>query len=241
MCRVDMTVSSTPDSTRRRADACRRPDARAVWWRRCAGLCVAIWLALAVPAQAREPVVEQLALQRDPDGLMLTASLGMEVPPVVEDALLRGIPLYFAWRADLYRERWYWTDKRAATVVRTMRLAYQPLTRRWRLSLAAEPASSGASLQYAVHQSFDTLPEATRAITRLVRWRLARPEDLEPDGRYRVELGFRLDLSLLPRPFQIGLVNQPDWVVELRRNMPVPQAVEPAAAGGAMAEDAGER
>lgn len=229
MCRVDTTVSSTSGWTRRRADACRRPGVLAVCWRGLAWLGLAVWLALAaaLPAQAREPVVEQLELQRDPDGLMLTARLGVEIPPAVEDALLRGIPLYFVWRSDLYRERWYWADKRVATVVRTMRLAYQPLTRRWRLSLAAEPAANGASLQYAVHQSFDTLAEARMAITRLVRWRLARADELESDAHYRVELGFRLDLSLLPRPFQIGLVNQQDWNVELRRNMLVPRTVVP--------------
>ncbi len=188
-----------------------------------------MWLVLvaALPVQAREPVVEQLELQRDVEGLTLTARLGADIPPAVEDALLRGIPLYFVWRAELYRERWYWTDKRVATVVRTMRLAYQPLTRQWRLSLAAEPAASGASLQYAVHQSFDTLTEARTAITRLVRWRLARADDLEAGEHYRVELQFGLDLSLLPRPFQIGLRNQPDWDIELQRNMLVPRTVAP--------------
>ena len=41
--------------------------------------------------------------------------------------LLRGVPLYFVWQADVYRKRWYWTDKRVASAVRTLRLAYQPL------------------------------------------------------------------------------------------------------------------
>lgn len=227
MCRVDTTVFSTPGWTRRRADASWRSGVRAACWRVLAWLGLALWLALAasLPAQAREPVVEQLELQREADGLMLTARLGVEVPPAVEDALLRGIPLYFVWRADLYRERWYWADKRVATVVRTMRLAYQPLTRQWRLSLAAEPAANGTSLQYAVHQSFDSLAGAKAAITRLVRWRLARADALISDAHYRVELVFRLDLTLLPRPFQIGLGSLPDWDVELRRNMLVPLMV----------------
>lgn len=229
MCRVDTTVFSTPGWTRQQADACRQPGAWAVGWRGLVWLCLTLWLLVLVtaPAQAREPTVEQLELQRDAEGLVLTARLDMAIPPAVEDALLRGVPLYFAWRAELYRERWYWADKRVGTVVRTMRLAYQPLTRQWRLSLAAEPAANGSSLQYAVHQSFDTLAEARRAITRLVRWRIARGDELESDAHHRVELEFRLDLSLLPRPFQIGLGNQPDWRVEFRRNMLVPRTVAP--------------
>lgn len=224
MCRVDTTVSITQDSTRTLADQgqCLRTGP----WSRLGTLVVwIVWLTvLWVPAhgQAREPEVQQLAVQRSADGLHLAARLSLEaVPEAVEEALLKGVPLYFVWRAEVYRDRWYWTDKRVATAVRTLRLAYQPLTRRWRLSLASEPASNGASLQYAVHQSFDSLDESLRAVMRLVRWRLASAEELGEGGRLRVELGFRLDLTLLPRPFQIGLGNQPDWSIELRRTLPV--------------------
>jgi len=33
---------------------------------------------------------------------------------------------------------------------------------------------------------------------------------------------FQLDLSLLPRPFQFGMANQPDWSVEWRQRLPLP-------------------
>ena len=39
---------------------------------------------------------------------------------------------------------------------------------------------------------------------------------------HEVEFSFRLDLSLLPRPFQIGMANQPDWVIEVQRDLEVP-------------------
>lgn len=198
-----------------------------VWWRQlmlCLGcsLCLMVW-----PAHALEPQVGQVSLQRSTDGLFLTARLSLEeTPPAVEDALLRGVPLYFAWRAEVYRDRWYWTDKRVATKVRTMRLAYQPLTRRWRLSLAADTASSGANLQYAVHQSFDSLDDSLRAVMRVVRWPVADAADLRDGSDHRVELSFKLDLSLLPRPFQFGLVNQPDWSIDFRRVLPVGDVIE---------------
>ena len=182
-------------------------------------------------AWAGEPQASEVTLQRNPDGLFLTARLSLEeTPPAVEDALLRGVPLYFVWRADVFRDRWYWTDKRVSSTVRTLRLAYQPLTRRWRLSLAPAAASTGASLQYAVHQSFDSFDESLRAVMRVVRWPLAQTGDLDEAARHRVELSFRLELSLLPRPFQIGLVNQPDWDIDFRRTLPVGQVVEPVPA-----------
>ena len=111
-----------------------------------------------------------------------------------------------------------------ASAVRTLRLAYQPLTRRWRVSLSNETgaASGGAGLQYALHQNFDSLTDALAGISRVVNWQVAEPGRLEEGVRYQAQWRFRLDRSLLPRPFQIGVVNQPDWVIEVERNLDVP-------------------
>ncbi|MGE0100278.1 MAG: DUF4390 domain-containing protein [Hydrogenophaga sp.] len=192
-----------------------------------------LWLALAWlvlwPAQAQAPLLDQLTLQRTAEALYLSARMEINPSSVVEDALLKAVPLYFVWRADVYRDRWYWTDKRVTTAFRTLRLAYQPLTRRWRVSLSNETGSSngGAGLQYALHQNFDTLSEALAGVARVSRWRIVGADRLEPGSSHRVEFAFRLDLSLLPRPFQIGMANQPEWAIELQRSLDVPEGVEP--------------
>ena len=74
--------------------------------------------------------------------------------------------MYFVWQADVYRDRWYWTDKRVSSVVRTFRLAYQPLTRRWRLSQAHDgvTGAGAAALQYALHQNFESLDEVLAVV-----------------------------------------------------------------------------
>ncbi len=184
-------------------------------------------------ALAEQPQILREQIQRSADGLYLTVRLDLAPSATVEDVLVRGVPLYFVWQADVYRQRWYWTDKRVAGVQRTLRLAYQPLTRRWRLSLANGVAgsNSGASLQYALHQNFDTLADALAVVARVTRWRVADEADLEPDARHRVEWRMQLDLSLLPRPFQIGVANQPAWNIALARRLRVPdKAEDPAAA-----------
>lgn len=195
----------------------------------------AVWLALALvwtaawwPAHAEAPQVQQLGLQRVTDGLFLSARMELQPAPAVEDALYKAVPLYFVWHADVYRYRWYWTDKRVASATRTLRLAYQPLTRRWRVSLSTEAAagSGGAGLQYALHQNFESLGEALAGVGRVARWKLADTARLEPDVDHEVEFSFRLDLSLLPRPFQIGMGNQAEWNVEVRQTLPVPQRVD---------------
>ncbi len=199
-----------------------------------AGLVAAAGM-LALPAAAAEPELQQQALQRSADGLFLSARLSLSPSPAVEEALLKGVPLYFVWQADVLRDRWYWTDKRVASATRTWRLAYQPLTRRWRLSLSTEAGGGhgGTGLQYALHQNFDSLSEALASVGRVARWKLADANRLDADSDERVEWSFRLDLGLLPRPFQIGMANQPEWVIELQRRIDVPRPSEPEPSGEA--------
>jgi hypothetical protein len=189
-------------------------------------LAMVMFLAVGV-ASAREPTVLHNALLRSTDGVQLSVRLGLVPSPAVEDALLKGIPVYFVWQSEVFRERWYWTDKRIGSATRTLRLAYQPLTRRWRVSLSTDGASSAAGLQYALHQGFDSLKEALLGISRVAGWQIVEPGTLEDGVGYSVQWRFRLDLSLLPRPFQIGMANQPDWVMEVQRGLVVPVRNEP--------------
>ena len=186
-----------------------------------------VWLVL-TPARAYEPEILQLGVQRTSEAVYLSARLKLVPAAAVEEALLKGVPLYFAWQADVYRERWYWTDKRVATALRTLRLAYQPLTRRWRLSFSNDTGGvTGAGLQYALHQNFDSLSEALAGVGRVSRWRVADAARLQADDLHHIEWRFRLDLSLLPRPFQIGMSNQPEWDIAVQKLLRVPAHAEP--------------
>lgn len=195
---------------------------RALWLSACLA-----WLGLS-PAQADVPEVVQMSVQRTPEAVYLSARLKLVPAAVVEEALLKGVPLYFAWQADVYRNRWYWSDKRVASSLRTLRLVYQPLTRRWRLSLSNNTGGqTGAGLQYALHQNFDSLAEALAGVGRVARWKIADAARLKDDEKHRVEWRFLLDLSLLPRPFQIGMANQPEWDMDVQKVLRVPNQVEP--------------
>src|SRR5574343_517342 len=88
---------------------------------------------------------EQLRVERQDGALVLTASLKLELGPAVEDALLKGVSVHFVAEAELMRDRWYWYDQKVAQVSRHYRLAYQPLTRQWRLQVASEPIAAGVA------------------------------------------------------------------------------------------------
>lgn len=176
------------------------------------GFCLCALLACgAGTASATE--ISQLRVERADDGVHLSALVRFDIPPVVEDALLKGIPMFFVLEADIYRERWYWTDPRVASAARTIRLAYQPLTRRWRVNMASGLISSSAGLRATLNQNYDTLPEALSAIQRVARWKIAEASDVDLDATHKLEFSFRLDLSQLPRPFQIGVAGQREWTV----------------------------
>jgi hypothetical protein len=173
----------------------------------------------AVRAESPGAEISQFVLERTDDGVLLSATMRLTLSPVVEDALLKGIPMFFVADATTYRERWYWTDKEVASAARHMRLSYQPLTRRWRLTISPTPIGNAS---VALGQNFDTSEEALAAVRRVSHWKIAEPQDVEADARYVVNFRFRLDVSQLPRPFQIGAVGQSDWNVATARTQRLP-------------------
>jgi len=171
-----------------------------------------LWLLLGFTqahAQASADV-SQVKVERADDAVQLSAQVQFEIPSAVEDALLKGIPMVFLAEADILRERWYWYDKKVVTAQRSMRLSYQPLTRRWRLNINS---GAGAPVGLALNQSLDSLAQALAIIKRVTLWKIADVAELDASAKYRVEFRFRLDLSQLPRPFQIGAIGQSDWDV----------------------------
>ena len=167
---------------------------------------------LALHAQTGGAEVTKLEIARNGDGVELGASIKFDLPAAVQDALLKGLPVIFVEEAEIYRERWYWLDKRVGSAQRHMRLVFQPLIRRWRLSVGAGPGSN-SELGVSLSQTFDTLEEALGVIRRVSGWRIAEFGDLEAGARHRVEFRFRLDLTQLPRPLQIGALGDNDWVL----------------------------
>ncbi len=186
------------------------------WRPRLAAACACLSLLLLVSTRAHAdavpPEVTQLRVERSAEGLLLFASVRVELPAAVEDALLRGVPMFFVAEADVVRHRWYWSDRKVASVQRHMRLAYQPLTQRWRLNVAPGVITSNR-LGMTINQSFDTLPDAMAAVQRLSGWKIAEPGVVEPDSVHKVEFRFSLDLTQLPRPFKIGTFGQSDWTI----------------------------
>jgi hypothetical protein len=149
----------------------------------------------------------------------------VDLPGAVEEALVKGVPMYFLAEVDVVRHRWYWSDKVVAGVQRHMRLAYQPLTRRWRLHVSSGLITSN-SLGMALNQNFDSLSDAMAALQRFSGWKVADASMIDADATHKVEFRFGLDLAQLPRPFQIGAFGHSDWSIFVKST----QQISPEAA-----------
>jgi hypothetical protein len=173
---------------------------------------VCLWLALlcaSAGAQTQGKGVELNALElRANEGtLTLEFSARLTLSRAIEDALRRGVPMYFEVEATLFRSRWWWRDERVSRVERSYRLSYQPLTGSWRVGLGP------------LGQSYATLTDAMAVISRVSGWPLAESGQLDAGQRYYLEFSYRLDSTQLPQPLQIGLGN--DWSLGIAQSVPV--------------------
>jgi hypothetical protein len=181
-----------------RADASRSPQ------RLARLLLLAGWLGVSAPlwAAAGDPEVREAQVVLTDDGAYaVTADFLLELRPRLEEAVTRGVPLYFAIDFEISRPRWYWLDEKVVSQTLTLQLSYHALTRQYRLSNGS------------LHQSFRSLDDALAILTRLRRWPLAASSSLKPGESYQAAIRLRLDTSLLPKPFQVTALASRDWTL----------------------------
>jgi hypothetical protein len=171
--------------------------------------CVAMLGLVATPARAAEPEVTSFEVIHNEEGVLLSYSLGLELSRSVDDALTKGVPLFFVAEAEVFRNRWYWRDQRVAHAVRVWRIVYQPLTTTYRVTFLG------------LSQNYTSREEAFAAISRGSRWKIAEPGQVEEGSHHYVEFNFKLDTSLLPRPMQIGIGGQSDWALTVQRTQKI--------------------
>jgi hypothetical protein len=168
-------------------------------------LWAAAGLAAAGRAVAAEAELTTFELIRDEDGLFLDYAVSFDLGRGADDALARAVPLFFVAEAEVFRDRWYWRDRRVAHTVRVWKIVFQPLTSTYRVTTVG-----------GLSQNYPTRDDALFALSRSTRWKIADPGQIE-DGHHYLEFNYRLDTTLLPRPMQIGISGQPDWQLSVKR------------------------
>lgn len=156
---------------------------------------------VAPAAQAAEAIeVVQAHLESSDEGYKLSATFSFDLNRGLEDALNRGVPLYFTTEVEITRPRWYWFDEKAIRTAQTVRISYNVLTRQYY-------AGDTGQLQ----QPFPSLDDALTLVRRPNRWVVADKAALKSGETYHVALRMGLDLAQLPKPFQVNALNNSDW------------------------------
>ena len=165
---------------------------------------IALVAALAwVPvAQADTIAVKFAELRLDDDAYVLNAEFDLAVNATLEEALQKGVPLYFVFEFELLRPRWYWLDEKSLTISTQYRVSYNALTRQYRLS-------SGL-----LGQTFEGIDEVERFLSRVTSRRIAGRADLTKGTRYEAAVRLRLDVNALPKPFQMNALASRDWSLQ---------------------------
>jgi hypothetical protein len=157
-------------------------------------------------AQAAEGIeITRAGIEASDDGYRLNATYSFDLPSGLEQAVMHGIPLHFTTEIELTRPRWWWTDDKAVSKRRTVRLHYDLLTRQYTVQVISGPQQSGG-----LQQSYQTLDEALLSIRRPSRWLIAARGELKPGEVYNVTLRMFMDRDYLQKPLQVDAFNNSD-------------------------------
>lgn len=154
-----------------------------------------------VTANAEGIKLKSAELERVDNDWLLNATFKIELTPGLEDAVQKGVVLYFQTEFDVTRSRWYWFDEKPALAQRLTRLSYQPMTQQYRI------ASEGFTF------SARTMFEALQAVGSVGGWRVIEGSQIDPSKSYTAAIRMTLDLAKLPKPFQVNALNNRDWNV----------------------------
>lgn len=171
----------------------------------------------AVPARGEGSIeIKSFALEAMGKGYQISLDADITLNNTLEQALEKGIILYFVSKFTLIDSRWYWLDEEVARSKRRIGLSYHALTRQYRLS--------GSRM---MPQGFDTLQEALQTLGRQHNVPIEMKSTLKQDVEYIATLQVWLDISRLAKPFQLEWFSSRDWNLtsekkEWRIKLPLP-------------------
>lgn len=143
--------------------------------------------------------LRQIQIEPVESNWLLNASYQIDLPSELGEAVRKGLIFHFLVEFEVTRGRWYWFEERPIQVMKNIRLSYQPLTQQYRIN------GGGLTISTA------TLEEALLQLGSIGSWQVAELNALDNNKTYQGTIKMRLDLSHLPKPFQINALNAREW------------------------------
>jgi Domain of unknown function (DUF4390) len=152
-------------------------------------------------AYADSILVKSAELRPGEDAWDLNAEFELSINPTLDEALQKGVPLYFLLEFEVLRPRWYWLDEKVVSYSTQHRIAYNALTRQYRVSTGL------------LTQTFNSLDEVEHLLSRVTSRPVARRDQLLKGVRYEASVRLRLDVNQLPKPFQVNALASHEWTL----------------------------
>jgi len=180
---------------------------------------IVLLLILLLPAatvQAAGIQIKSVNLTAAERGYEISMDSEIALNDTLEQALEKGIVLYFVTKFSLFDARWYKLNDEVARSKFVVGLRYYALTRQYHLN---HPVFS---------QSYYSLKEALQALGRIRDLPLTVKSELKPDADYVASVRVWLDLTRMPKPFQVETIGSSQWdlssdKLEWRMKLPTPE------------------
>jgi hypothetical protein len=166
-----------------------------------AGILAIVFGAFVPAVHAAGIAVTSATIVPSEDGWQLDGEFDIQFSPRLEEAVNRGVPLYFVLEFEVARPRWWWFDEKPVKFSQTYKISYTPLLRQYRLSVGN------------VYQNFTRFEEVTRVLSRLRNVTIADRNTFKKDVTYQAGIRMRLDTAQLPKPFQLNAIASSDWTL----------------------------
>ncbi len=159
-------------------------------------LCCGAW---APRAHADTIPVRSAELLAEDESYVLNAQFDVAFNPTLEEALQKGVSLYFVFEFELSRPRWYWLDEKIVAHSTQYRISYSPLTQQYRVATGL------------LGQQFASLDEVEHLLSRVASRPVVAVDALSKGDRYEAAVRLRLDVAQLPKPFQVTALASREW------------------------------
>ncbi len=150
-------------------------------------------------ARAEGVTVKTALFEPVDDIYQLSATFDIGLTPTMEDAVNRGLMLPFLIEYEVTRPRWYWWSETLVSGTRSRQISYNNLTRQYRLNIGS------------VYQDFDRLQDVKQVLSSVRGLDVIEKSAIKKGSVYEVSVRMKLDVSKLPKPFQVNALASKEW------------------------------
>ena len=165
-------------------------------------LCIlSLFTGLAAQAQTPQASIERIEPILWKKYLALDIDAELTLGSAMRDALDRGVPLTFLVSVEIGEPRWWWFDRMLVEAQLRRRIAFNTLTRQWRVSIG----DLGVTVP-----SFD---EAMRLLRHVRGWEVSPTDRFATGKTYEGRVRIELDMSQVSRALQLD-AGKRDWSLQ---------------------------